>query len=454
MNPEFLRNIWLELTPRRIGFMIVVLALIFFAAAVSGGSDYRPAAVAVALYYFIVVFWGTRNAALSVVGEIRNRTWDWQRLSAQGPAAMTWGKLFGSTIYNWFGGGICLLVILVSRFVHQGLLPTLVDLVYFIALGVISQSAALLASLIAARRRHGHSRLEVFLYQTIGLAAAVCVFVVWEAADPAGSFLARTKPADLIAWWGYVFDARPFLLISLAIFAGWTLAGAYREMRRELRMRNGPYVWILFLAFIGLYVAGFDAWKTAHIAGWDAISARLLLASFVYTVLTYATVLLEPKDRVLYRQIGSDVVGGRLGRAFLLLQTWMFSFAAASAVAVALVLHVWQTDSQNLEKIAALVSALGFFSRDIFLFVLFQSLPGRRRGDFGTVIALFTLYAIVPAILSGLDLGKAQFLFYPKPADPLWLGPAAAWTEALVIIGLTVSRLARQETPAGEPAVA
>ena len=29
----------------------------------------------------IVVVWGTRNAALSVVGEIRDRTWDMQRLS-------------------------------------------------------------------------------------------------------------------------------------------------------------------------------------------------------------------------------------------------------------------------------------------------------------------------------------------------------------------------------------
>ena len=24
---------------------------------------------------------------------------------------MTWGKLFGSTIYNWFGGAICLAVV-------------------------------------------------------------------------------------------------------------------------------------------------------------------------------------------------------------------------------------------------------------------------------------------------------------------------------------------------------
>src|SRR5271168_1286252 len=120
MNPEFRRNLWLEMTPRRIALMTGVLALAFFAAALSGGSDYRPASVAEALYYFIVVLWGSRNAAMSVVGEIRDRTWDSQRLSSLGAGQMTWGKLFGSTIYNWHGGAICLAVILTSRIAHQG----------------------------------------------------------------------------------------------------------------------------------------------------------------------------------------------------------------------------------------------------------------------------------------------------------------------------------------------
>ena len=72
MNPEFRRNLWLELTPRRVLLMVIVLGLAFFAAALSGGTDYRPAWVAEMAYYFIVVIWGSRNAALSVVGEIRD----------------------------------------------------------------------------------------------------------------------------------------------------------------------------------------------------------------------------------------------------------------------------------------------------------------------------------------------------------------------------------------------
>jgi hypothetical protein len=42
MNPEFRRNLWLELTPRRIVLMVVLLALAFFAATVTScGSRVR-----------------------------------------------------------------------------------------------------------------------------------------------------------------------------------------------------------------------------------------------------------------------------------------------------------------------------------------------------------------------------------------------------------------------------
>src|SRR6202000_765734 len=43
MNPEFQRNLWLELTPRRMGLMLVFLVLAFAAGAVSDGAGHGPA---------------------------------------------------------------------------------------------------------------------------------------------------------------------------------------------------------------------------------------------------------------------------------------------------------------------------------------------------------------------------------------------------------------------------
>jgi hypothetical protein len=445
MNPEFRRNLWLELTPRRVVFMVAILGLIFFAAGISG--VYSPGAAARVIYYFIVVFWGARNAGLSVVGEIRDHTWDGQRLSSISALQMTWGKLLGSTIYNWFGGVICLVVIAVQGFAtQQSPVSVILDLLYLVTAGLIAQSASLLASLIAVRRRQKHSGLEVFVYQMIGVIAAIGVFYIWEAADPASAILLGRKATDFIGWWGVTLDARPFLLLSLAVFAGWILTGCYREMRRELKLRNGPLVWLGFLAFIGLYVAGFDAWlsQDKDTAQWSSVALRLALAAMAYGLLTYLMVFLEPKDRVLYRWYGKQIGSGRIGLALASLQAWIMSFFATVTVTVALIAWLW-VHGQTGDTLAIVISTLGFLTRDVAIFVLFATLPGRRRGDFAVLATLLALYVLFPAIIGGLGLPGAMAFFRPALTTPVWLGGVIGWVEAAAVLALAITRLALGE---------
>ena len=194
----------------------------------------------------------------------------------------------------------------------------------------------------------------MFLYQAVGLAAAVIVYIVWATADPAGSILARQAPADFIVWWGLAFDARAFLLLSLAVFAAWTLTGCVRQMRLELKMRNGPYVWLGFLRFIGVYVAGFDAW----LSGWqslmhlDAVARRLLLAGTTYGALAYLMVFLEPKDRVHYRWLGGAFAKFQFGPALGGLQGWMTATLAALGVGIALLVWLGQTSRRTRRRSA------------------------------------------------------------------------------------------------------
>ena len=452
MNPEFQRNLWIELTPRRLTLMVVLLALAFFASVLSGGKDYGPAAAAEWLYYAIVVVWGTRNAALAVVGEIRDRTWDMQRLSSIDPGAMTWAKQFGSTLYNWFGGAICLSVMTIETAVHKGAPTALIDVVYYVAVGVIAQAAAFLASLIAVRRRQAHSRLDVFIYQVVGLAAGVAVFAIWSVVDPAGSILTRKPASDFVFWWGHTFDTRGFLLVSLALFAGWTLIGCYREMRLELKMRNGTLVWLGFLAFIGVYVAGFDAWlandKAMAVWAHDPVSLRLGLAATTFAALTYLMVVLEPKDRVHYRWLGSQIASARLGAAWNGLQAWMMAYiATALCVAGLLVwLHLYQPSVADQPVLIA--SALGFLTRDVSIFVLMRSLPGRRRGDLAALGILFALYVLAPAIAEGLGLKEIMMAFFPQLATPPWIAPLVAWAEAIAVAIFAIGRVALSKSPA------
>ena len=441
MNPEFERNLWLELTPRRVSLMVGILALIFFAAALIGDS-WTPSGAASLLYYLIVVIWGSRSAALSVVGEMRDRTWDGQRLSSLGAGAMAWGKLFGATSYNWFGGAICLVLIEVNILVHQGPFTAAITGLYYIAIGVIAQAAALLGSLIAIGRRQSHTRFEIFIYQLAGIVAALMVYYVWSAADPVAALQAHKPVTEFVPWWGVKLDARIFLIFSVLVFAGWTLLGCYRAMRLELKMRNGPLVWLCFLAFMGVYVAGFDAWLSPDMKAWDAVGLRLLLAGTTYAVLTYIMVLLEPKDRVHYRWMEGQFRAGHVLNALSGLQSWMMSYAATFVVTIALSLWLMRDPGAALTGQPLVLATMGFITRDVALFVLMQTLPGRRRGDFGALAILFALYVLAPAILTGLSAHSALFLFYPQLPSPNWLGVIAAWVEGAAVVGLTVTRLA------------
>ncbi len=453
MNAEFQRNLWLELTPRRMFVMAVVLALIFFAAALTEGTVSGPGEAARWLYYVIVVIWGTRNAASGVVGEIRDRTWDGQRLSSLGADTMALGKLFGSTIYNWFGGAICLVVMLADLLSSRGPFVALIDLVYYLAIGVIAQAAALLASLIAARRRQVHSRFDIFVYQAVGIFAAIAVYLVWAVADPASSIFAHKAPTNFIAWWGLGLAARGFLLLSLAVFTAWMLTGCYRQMRLELMMRNGPFVWLGFLLFIGIYVAGFDAWLSGNPAliHLDAVARRLLLAGTAFATLAYLMAFLEPKDRVQYRWLGGALAKFRVGSAFMRLQGWMTAYLATLGIGIVLLLWLGQTSTPPDQ---AMVGAmLGFFTRDMAVIVL-ASLMSRQHGsDFAAAAILFVLYVLLPAIVKGLNFEAGMVFFFPRAGDPLWLSPVLAWSEAVLAAAIAVGRIVLPEAqPDGQTA--
>ncbi|GAA0566877.1 hypothetical protein [Rhizomicrobium electricum] len=436
MNPEFQRNVWLELTPLRLVVMAAVLALAFFAAALSNGLI-TPGGVARALFLVLVVVWGTHNAARSVVGEIRDRTWDSQRLSSLGPGTMMWGKLFGATVFNWTGGLVCLAVIAADTLNTAGIAAAFAEVVYYVAMGVIATATSLSASLIGARRRQGRTNIEVFLYQVAGLAAALAVAVI---ADPTGSSIGTFPRTDTLLWWNRTLPTSTFLLASLAVFAGWMLTGCYRQMRLELKLRNGPWVWLGFLAFMGVYAAGFDAFAPLH---FDEITARLMLAGLVIAGLAYVAAILEPKSKVQLRWLGGEFGRFHLGAALSHLQCWMMSYLVAAAIAVALMVRFAMLAMGP--ELATTGAVLGFVTRDLGVIVLMAMLTRRRGGDLLALAVLILIYWLLPSILHSLQYYGGQALFLPYRTDPLWMSPAAAWLEAVAVWAIAVTQMALSE---------
>ena len=431
MNPELLRNLWLELTPRRVTQMAVVLALILLTVNVSWSPWIGTAAEY--LFYATVVVWGTRDAAQSVVGEIRERTWDSQRLSALTPFEMTVGKLLGATSYVWFGGLICLSVVIAAE-LRDGYPGVWQHLLYFLAMGLLSQAVALFASLIAVRRRQTRTRFNVFQYQAAGLAAGYAAWLGW-------------RDVSSLTWWGMNIDGQTFYLASLGIFLAWTLIGCYRLMRLELQVQNHPTIWLAFILFMAAYMAGFESFPLLALVPpfADVLTFRLAAANATLALLTYVAVLFEPKDRVLYRWLGEMLAKGRSGAVLSRLQCWMIAYAAAMISGVMLAYHLGAIGMPTPALLTApmVVAGMGFLTRDLGVFLFFGLAPAQKRGDMPAVITLALLYLVLPRLLGAAGLAEPAILFYPMPGAG-WIGAVYAWVQAIAIWGLVVTLRSKQ----------
>lgn len=415
MNPEFVRNLWLEAMPFRLALIAGLLLLAFTAStAVSLG----PQAVALALYWFFVVLWGTRSAALSVVGEIRERTWDSQKLSSIGPVEMVWGKLLGATIHTWFGGLLCLAMILVSAAQAQGAGVALRYGLILLLVGMLAQAVALLSSLMLIRRNTGNWRLDTFLCQVASILAAAAYYAL------AHSFSAMAAMPRAMVWWDRAFSYVPFQTLSLLLAAGWALVGCWRAMRAELRFANGPFVWLAWLLYLFVYQAGFSSLlpqRFFETSGLPPMLAHLLLGGAALMASAYGMAFLEPKDPVRLRWLGEQLRAGQLWRAFVALDAWMLSYA------VTLIVGAGVAVTLTAPLAPAVLAMLGFMTRDIAIFVLLRSFSD-GKSDFAALAVLAVLYILLPMIAHGSALTA---LLLPTPGSII--SPVSAWAQGFAL---------------------
>lgn len=428
MNAEFRRNLWLELSTHRLIAMPAALALVL--ALVYAMSDEPRESLAATSAWIAAAFlgvWGVRSAAESVGEEMRNRTWDAQRMSALGPWEMTWGKLVGSAAFAWYGGLISLVVLLASApgsWKHSG--AKIAALI--VAVSVLSQAAAGLAGLAAARK--GHSR------NGIGLSILVLLILV---AGPAVGMISNAESGA--RWWSGTYDPVNFALASAACFAAWAVFGSYRAMCMELQVRTTPWAYAAFNVFLTVYLAGF--WRAADAGSTSGWNALLVCGLIVTSTLTYVQLFSEPTGVIVFRRIQVMFDRGELRRALEESPCWPVSFALAAVVSalIALFLDARWTEGHPLHGVSlAAIPAFFLLARDVGIFLVFAFARQPRRVEAAAIFYMVLLYGIVPGLLHAAELkGLAELVLPPVLTSPGKATVVAA-AQALIAAGLVVWR--------------
>ncbi len=449
VNPELLRNVWLELTPRRLAIMPIVLGVVLLVplAAPFGEGFYWTGRLAEAAYYILAVVWGAHLAAGAVSGEIRARTWDGQRMSSMAPWSMTWAKLIGAPIYAWYGGVICLAAIAVATIAQAGPAAAATEVIRLLIIGLTAQSASLFVSMAFVHKGAAQSRLLTISSQIAGLAAAYIAHKLISA----GAIGAYPTGASLV-WYRSSVSHEAFVLASLIGILAWAVIGIHRLLRLELQEDNRPWVWLGFLAYVVVYLIGFPAGPAAF--GISLLAEPLALAGAAITAITYAAMLMEPKDPVRYRRLIRRFGERPLGPLFLDLPRWVFGYAVvATIVALLVAIGYGEPAGSRIGPDGAhfAIAFAAFVGRDLGLFLFFGMTGQSGRSDLATVVYLAILYLALPFLVASLEVEELMPMLLPSDAAGTALQIGAPVLEMIAVWGFLALRWRGARTIASLP---
>lgn len=437
-NPEFTRNLLLELSPQRLLAMPGILALVFLIAL--SPKEHRAEALAnsAAIAFLLLGFiWGTKKAASAVPNEVRERTWDFQRMTALDAWTMTWGKLFGSTIYAWYGCGLALFVFVLASLVFASPAHLVRVVPSAILTLIIVHAIAFIGGIDSIIRNPAAPR-------GIGVVPIVLGFCMLFSIPALARMSSETEV--YLYWYGFNIPFIDVWLLSSIVFAGWTLLGAYRLMRVELLYVNRPWAWASFILFLMVYLAGF---VPSDFPKSNMLTVRIYIAFAVALGATYLSIFTEAKNSVVFRKMFAAYERNDLDRCLAYCPRWALSWIILLGVSLIATFFTGVPDYSLRRKleISMIPLPMCFFAlRDIGIFIYFNLNPrSRLRADGNSIVLIIILYSLLPALLSAFGLGALNFLFLPTITSNVVVGCVPVIIECLIVWHLIRKKWAEQK---------
>lgn len=460
MNPELQRRLWTDVTPRRLGFLAIVLAVVLAVAWALPHPDDKLstlATTAATIFFVLTVLWGGRNAGEAISADIRDRTWDLQRMSALSAGSMAFGKFVGATLFVWIGALICLAVaalapatdLLDIAIAPDGPWPQLFALWRLVGGALLAQAAAFVAAILAMRR--GVSGVRWSLVVSVGAALAT-----WSLIQGATSGFAAfnfdeqgvLEGWSTSNWWGVEIVNALFVSVVVAVYIVLGAIAAVRLIRRDM-LERGDGLFLSGVALItGLLFGGF-AFEEASAA--KGLTAGLGVAAGIIIAIAWAAVIVEPKDPRRTARTVALATAGRIAHAAATAP----AFAAPlllGAVCLALFLIIGAARGADAVLLAFPLCVLCFVVRDIALIVGFCAGDRPEKGEFPALVVLAVNYLALGPLVSELARPAAALFWpitdgFPGLVGPIF-GVLAAATPAIVAVVWAAMRLrARSAEP-------
>ena len=433
LNAEIQKCAWLEFSVQRLIVMPLVLSVIFYITAQSPHPIGNIVYVSCFILVLLLGVWGGHKASSAVLDEINNNTWDFQRLSPVSPGSLAFGKIFGSTLYCWYGALMVLAVYIYYCLV--GLIPNyylFCNIVTIIFSALLCHSFALLASLQSIQVKiPGRSKIQSIGAHIVGVGLASVFISGIKHASYNG--IIDFDYAPEIYWYGQGYTNNEFFAVLSVVAFIWIAGGVYWQMRNQLRMRSGPWLWIAFVIFMMFFFAGFSNKYFAKYVG----DSGLLNSYYVGMLLLYCMAFLEPWDGLLYRRLLENWKKRNIKDLINLFPRWFSTFILVAIVLAFLPFYY----NDNTIKLLSVVACFCFAIRDIALLHYCKLLPTARRAQTATLFYLFLLYGLIPIFLLSTNSKTAISLFWVVPMPEVIMNSlVSAGLQAILFVLLAFNR--------------
>jgi hypothetical protein len=447
-NPELTRQAWLELTLNRSVMMVIVQAVVYLLVYLTVDSDELAITLqmaALTMFSIVMLIWGTKNASEAVISEINDQTWDSQKLTLLSASKMAIGKLFGSTIYQWYGGILCMIgYFLFSLFGENPVDDIKVGLLFMIMV-VFVHASAITMSLMGIRKNRHKTKIKSTFYFLVSLMLA------WYM----GSLVVQTRAFDEVPfqWFFIEFDLANFALLSILFYATWAIVGLYRSMRTEFQYANGPGVWLVFLISLMFYSTGifFSEYLDEVPFEINYTMIALYMAAMIPLGFTYIMAFSEPKYIVDFRLMVDHFKSRNWKGLWTILPLWLVSLAvfATTCLLIAVIFPSVSLDQDYFGRVIEIdfhlsrlypISLLLFVVRDIGLLLFLNLKDQAKRADLMMLVYLLLLYVLLPGIVTSADGLLLLSVFWPLPSSNILMGVLPILVQVAVVWYLLYNR--------------
>ena len=453
MNPEFKRNLWLEISPMRLVLMPALIGLALAAFASLKPDETARTALTLSLlgFFAITIVWGCVQAQNALSREVTEGTWDGQRMSALTPWQMAWGKLFGSTIYTWYGGLMLLAIAGFSadyspapiEFLPEQIGYSPAQKIFILGCGLISTAlivhALALARALQTHRKRPGSNLRFPILPFLLLLFLLYLF--YELSSWHFHLMGRS-----VLWWGHHWDRQILFATTLVFMAPWALIHLWETMRRELMLPNRVWWWPLFLLFWLIWSAGFvrgqeEQYSPFFFDGWYSFFAvwAIAVGFSVYILLFSAR-----KDQGMWLRLIAACQNPNKRLLQHLEPGWLISFLIAVGLgSVAVILS-----PDPIPRLMTLLCTVAFIVRDIIWILWLNLARNARRAEGAALVSLIVAYGLLPLLFRS---GEVSLLLPPLPDAPssvALLILANALIQAAFCAGLFYNRWRQMFRPA------